>query len=298
MRKKLMAVLSKRKQPIIGFIIGALTTLLVFALILMFSEPPLVLTGLFGGYDNGINSDIIMYRMFPPTDYISAISIESYARYPHVGEFKILPDPPATLSLHESFAPCNGESFNYGKYSILSVIVSKFYGCDENTFNVPDFNIVGLPGYATYLSNGEDFPRGEGGINKNNIITEKITYVPSDATYLTSSAKFTGLQIGEIVLIKAKDFNEIKESVIPCNGQTVTASEYPQYANAIFPNAPSYTVPDLSGQSPIEGAQYCIAIDGRYPFYEYLPAGKMRCKGCNQIVPAGKYCIECGTKND
>lgn len=70
------------------------------------------------------------------------------------------------------------------------------------------------------------------------------------------------------MLVKAKDYNELKNNVIPCKGQTVTASEYPDYANAIFPSSYSYTVPNLSGKSPIEGAQYCVVIAGKYPFYE------------------------------
>lgn len=71
---------------------------------------------------------------------------------------------------------------------------------------------------------------------------------------------------GELVLLKATNLTLKRGGYIPCNGQTLSAADYPVLAGILAPGAEKFTLPDLSEQSPVEGALWCIASRGDYPY--------------------------------
>lgn len=67
---------------------------------------------------------------------------------------------------------------------------------------------------------------------------------------------------GELVLLKASDDVIIKNGFIPCRGQTLIAAEYPALAKIFTDGTQTFVLPDLSEQSPIPGAVWCIVAKG------------------------------------
>lgn len=290
---------NKKIQTIIGFAIGVLTTIIIGSVIFIHLKSPIILTGL----SDNTSDDVILYKMLPNISFLSSVEVNWEEGYPIIGEsflgeYKILPDPPGRLSVHKTFAPCDGSGFDINISNALYTLLSEMINVSGETYSLSEFSILDLPKHSTYMSRSGSFPMRGGGGNANNIVIEKIVYVPCEASFLQY---YSGdLQTGEILLVKTDDYSKLNFIVIPCNGQTVTAAEYPEFAAALFPSSDNYTVPDLTGTSPIKGAQFCITVRGKYPFHDYevLPSDKMRCKECDKVVPFGKYCSECGAKNN
>lgn len=63
---------------------------------------------------------------------------------------------------------------------------------------------------------------------------------------------------GELVLLKASDEVLEKIGYIPCRGQTLNAADYPTLAEIFADGAQTFVLPDLSEQSPVAGAVWCI----------------------------------------
>lgn len=66
---------------------------------------------------------------------------------------------------------------------------------------------------------------------------------------------------GELVLLKASDDVIEKSGYLPCRGQTLNAAEYPVLAKIFADGAQTFILPDLSEQSPVTGAVWCIAAN-------------------------------------
>lgn len=66
---------------------------------------------------------------------------------------------------------------------------------------------------------------------------------------------------GELVLLKASDEVIMKSGYIPCRGQTLNAAEYPTLAKIFANGAQTFILPDLSEQSPVPGAVWCIVAN-------------------------------------
>ncbi|NLF42894.1 MAG: tail fiber protein [Bacteroidales bacterium] len=63
---------------------------------------------------------------------------------------------------------------------------------------------------------------------------------------------------GELVLLKASDEVLEKSGYLPCRGQTLKAADYPALAKILADGAQTFILPDLSDQSPVPGAVWCI----------------------------------------
>lgn len=63
---------------------------------------------------------------------------------------------------------------------------------------------------------------------------------------------------GELVLLKASDEVLLKSGYIPCRGQTLNAADYPALAQILADGAQTFILPDLSAQTPVSGAVWCI----------------------------------------
>ena len=66
---------------------------------------------------------------------------------------------------------------------------------------------------------------------------------------------------GELVLLKASDEVIMKSGYIPCRGQTLNAADYPVLAEIFADGAQTFILPDLSEQSPVPGAVWCIVAN-------------------------------------
>ena len=63
---------------------------------------------------------------------------------------------------------------------------------------------------------------------------------------------------GELVLLKASDEALEKSGYLPCRGQTLNAADYPALAKILANGAETFILPDLSEQSPVPGAVWCV----------------------------------------
>jgi microcystin-dependent protein len=77
-------------------------------------------------------------------------------------------------------------------------------------------------------------------------------------------------RIGEIKLAKDVDPAKYGSVSMPCDGRALNVNEYAALYSLIGTKfggdgKTSFKIPDLTGKSPIEGAQYYIVINGIYP---------------------------------
>ena len=72
----------------------------------------------------------------------------------------------------------------------------------------------------------------------------------------------TSCYLGEIVLFETPDQDLLKDVYLPCEGQLLKSSDYPELAAFIAGDKKVFALPDLSDKSPIEGAQYYICVKG------------------------------------
>lgn len=66
---------------------------------------------------------------------------------------------------------------------------------------------------------------------------------------------------GELVLLKASDEAIEKSGYLPCRGQTLNAADYPALVKIFADGAQTFILPDLSEQSPVPGAVWCIVAN-------------------------------------
>ncbi len=310
MSGKFKTMIVKRKSSVIGFFTGVVFTLLIAAIIATAISPPAFLTDLFGDSEESSlqlgsdNVEVIIYRMFPKMDYFSTEHFNIISSSIYLGEIRILPDPPEGYMLEKSFIPCNGQSIKENRYKVLREYMSSISGQDVNTIRVPDLDILGVPGFSTYITASGYYPTGTQSKVVSSIITDDIIYLPCDGSYLKDYKINSPLQIGEIVLLSINDpyqFQLTNNNVHYCSGNYILAHWYPEFKKVMFPDSDKYLVPLLKYKSPIQGAQYYIVVSGQNPFQKFqeaVPEGQMRCVGCKKFVPYGIYCIECGTKNN
>lgn len=65
---------------------------------------------------------------------------------------------------------------------------------------------------------------------------------------------------GELVLLKASDEVLEKSGYLLCRGQTLNAADYPALAKILANGAETFILPDLSEQSPVPSAVWCIIV--------------------------------------
>ncbi|NLI13974.1 phage tail protein [Pelotomaculum propionicicum] len=176
--------------------------------------------------------DIVQYRMFPAgTETPVLDTAQKYS-----GELSVFHIPGADEDINSQFIKSDGAAF--------------------------------AEGFAYYVT--QFGSKADTGKVENTVTKGKVLYVPVNRSDYKADYG-NAVCCGEIVLLKASDKVLQKHGYLPCKGQTLNAKDYPVLAGILAPGAEQFTLPDLSGQSPVEGAVWCIAAEGDYPYTR--PAG-------------------------
>lgn len=212
---------------------------------------------------------IIRYRMFPAE--IKTPDISTADRY--LAEMAILPTPRNNLTVNDTFSICDGSQMVINDNPALFAILGSGYGFDYSKFRIPDFaDKLPVSNFSYYLANSVLF--SSSGESKGKILTNDIAYIPCDITHeLKDYTQSDSLIIGELMLIKANDDSSLTGKLIPCEGQTLSVTDYPYLAAVLGVQTGQITLPDMSSLSPVEGAEYYISNIGGFMYYdpEYPP---------------------------
>lgn len=173
--------------------------------------------------------DIIQYRIFPAGTKSPVLDTEQK----YLGELSVFHIPGTNEEMNNQFTVSDRDTFAEGFAYYVTQTGSK-----ANIGNIAD--TVTKDGLLYIPVNLSDY---------------KITYG-------------NAVCYGELVLLKASDRALQKYTYIPCKGQILKASDYPILAGILAPGAATFTLPDLWGQSPVEGAVWCIALEGDYPYIQ------------------------------
>lgn len=171
--------------------------------------------------------DIIQYRMFPAGT--EAPVLDTAQKY--IGELSVFHVPGANENINSQFIKSNKITF--------------------------------VEGFAYYVT--QSGSKANAGSVENTLTKDGLLYIPVNRSdYKVNYGN--AVCCGELVLLKASDRALQKFEYIPCKGQMLKASDYPVLAEILAPGAERFTLPDLSGQSPVEGAVWCIASSEDYPY--------------------------------
>lgn len=195
----------------------------------------LILTaGIFTAYDptfltGSVSSggDIIQYRMFPAGEKIPII--DTAQKY--IGELSVIHVPGINENINCQFIKNN--------------------------------KIIFTKGFSYYVTQSGSKANEDSSENK--IIKDGLLYVSVNRSdYKVDYGN--AVCCGELVLLKASDRALQKNGYLPCKGQTLKSLDYPVLAGILASGEERFTLPDLSGKSPIEGAVWCVASRGDYPY--------------------------------
>lgn len=245
----------RNKQIITSFMAGMAAMLMLVVGITSAVNPGL-LTGTVAS-----QPDIVRYRMFPAK--IRIPDVNNGKKY--ILELSLFSQP---INPENNAMLCDGRSLILTQYTLLFTLLGDYYGGNLRTyFNIPDlrnkFSSPSMSYYMTVAADNFPYPGKD-----NSIAKDDIKYVPYDASYYSTNKQAVQDEtfFGEIVLMKAGDDSSLSDKFIPCEGQKLEASKYPElYQKLKDKNAEdttSFTLPDMSGMSPIDGAKYYISIAG------------------------------------
>ncbi len=247
------------KKSFLIFIAGVAAAML-FAAGIQAAINPSMLTG------SAVNLDqVVRYQFFPSNSMTAAI--ESEDRY--IGE--IVPIyTPKNFSVQESIIlRCDGRQLSVNNDMALFAAVGTSYGVDSNFthFNIPDYTKNQIDTNITYyITKSGLFPIPT---STPIAVADGIAYVTGAIPELLKNPQYyysssSSCCIGEIALFKTPDQNLLNFMFLPCEGQLLKASDYPEFARIFAPGQKVFTLPDLSDKSPIQGAEYYICINGYY----------------------------------
>ncbi len=253
------SVFQNKKRSFLSFAAGMAAMLILMAGVLAAYNPEFLTGSL---TDTG---KIIRYRIFPSG--MEDPSPETAQKY--LGELSILHAPGEGEMIDSQFVKCDGRTLGVtdgGDNRALFAVLKTAFGYDENAeyFDLPDYT-------ARFTDEGFGYhmacrgAKASAGNIENAVVKDEFIYIPVNFTdYKVDYAN--SVCYGEIVLMKASGKALQKAGYIPCVGQTLDSSDYPLLADILAPGAERFTLPDLSGLSPVDGAVYCIADTGDYPY--------------------------------
>ena len=253
------SIFQKNKRSLLSFAAGMAAMLILMVGVLTAYNPEF-LTGSVTG-----TGDIVRYRIFPSE--INAPVLDTSQKY--LGELSVFHMPGEGEAVHSQFVKCDGRTLNLtgdeDNPALFSVLKDALgYDSNATEFRLPDYTArsvaAGFDYYMTRRGTKADM-RG----TQDAIIKDGLAYIPVKLSdYKVDYAN--AVCYGEIVLLKGTDKALRKSGYIPCEGQTLDASDYPMLAKMLAQGEECFTLPDLSGQSPVEGAVYCVANTGDYPY--------------------------------
>lgn len=171
--------------------------------------------------------DIIQYRMFPAGTEIPLL--DTAQKY--VGELSIFHDPGPDENINSQFAKSNKGAFTEG--------------------------------FSYYVT--QSGSKATAGSSENTVKKDGLMYIPVNRSDYKVNYGNT-VCCGELILLKASDRALQENGYLPCKGQTFKSSEYPVLAGILASGSLRFTLPDLSGQTPVEGAVWCIVSAGDFPY--------------------------------
>lgn len=157
-----------------------------------------------------------------------------------IGEVCLLPDTVVTKAASMgdgTWLKCDGSSYNTATYPALYVAIGAKFGS-----SLPDLSHASpLAGLNYYIACNGDMP----------------------ADYFAGSYEF----IGNIDLFA---FSTVPTGMLPCDGRTLTISEYSFLYSLIGPSyggngSTTFCIPDMRGLAPLPGLTYCISTMGAFP---------------------------------
>jgi microcystin-dependent protein len=277
----------KRKQLILTFVAGMAAAILMFTGINAAINPTF-LTGTLISH-----SQVVRYRMFPSQGNIPKIgSVDKY-----LSEVIILYTPDHEWAVNNDYSLCDGRQLSLSSESTLFSAIRGAYGYDYSAFkfSLPDYSQTEPASDLDYYTvQSGSYPFSDGKTIKT---ADDIAYVAEDVTDFSNEYGYSVL-CGEVELIKASDKASLQKLFLPCEGQTLLAKDYPVLASIIAPFQKEFTLPDLKGKSPIDGAEYYIAYSGLYTYVStvVIPEGYVRCPNCHEVVLDTYFCMNCKEK--
>lgn len=246
------------KRNILSFLAGIALALLL-GVGLEAAVDPSFLQGTTAG-----NDTVVRYRMFAANASIP--NVEQPDKY--LGEVVIRYNPKINTTDSRSYLAADGQSLAIADNAALFSSIGASYGVDASyqNFKLPDFSKTELSDKTSYMIDVDGSYPMPGG--KAATVNNGIAYVAaSDAYDPENSASEFGyftVDFGEIVLFRTTDPSLVSDHYIPCEGQLLTAKDYPDLSATVFANQKVFRVPDLSDSSPIAGTEYYICYNASY----------------------------------
>lgn len=245
------------KKSVLLFIAGVAAALLLAAGIQAAVNPSL-LTG------SAVNLDqVVRYQFFPSKSV--AATVEDEGKY--IGEIVPIYMPEGASISAGSLTMCDGHKLDVRNNMPLFALMGMSYGVDPGFtyFNLPDYTKSQLGNDIPYYINKIGFFSTVGATPR--AVADDIAFVIGKIPEVLRDPQDyyggpTSCYLGEIVLFETPDQDLLKDVYLPCEGQLLKSSDYPELAAFIAGDKRVFALPDLSDKSPIEGAQYYICVKG------------------------------------
>lgn len=237
------------KQIAISFLAGMVAALILVAGIGTAINPAF-LTGTMTN-----TAPAIRYRIFPEGARLSAL----YWADKFAGEITILYADKEKWRAWEPYVLCDGGSLKIDDWSPLLWSLYSAYNPETKIFTLPDYTGTELSeGMSYYISS---LPNIQADTSSATKIADGLAYIEENYPNSWEDVK-DDLLCGEITLFKTSNPDSLSSVYLPCRGQTLKADDYPGLAYLIAPDKKEFTLPDLRGKSPIDGAEFYIVHNG------------------------------------
>lgn len=207
---------------------------------------------------------VTLYQMF----YAKGVLPENTEALNYCGEVTPIYIPAGNSVSTRYYMPYSGQSMKVASNTALYAVLNGGVGEDSShtNFYLPNFNQTPFARNITYfLPTSGAFPYPFGSAEK---IAGDIAYV---AAPLPQTDKYSAYNdytfiVGQVYLLQTKDRELLSGDYLACEGQLLKVEDYPIFNATVAPEQTVFRVPDLSDQSPMEGAEFYICLKGIYVY--------------------------------